>query len=59
MKILKKILILIVAVIALALITALFVKKEYAVEREVVINKPKAEVFEYVNKNKNQNKKIN
>ena len=54
MKILKKILILIVAVIVLALITALFVKKEYAVEREVVINKPKAEVFEYVIYLKNQ-----
>lgn len=54
MQILKKILILIVAIIAIALIAALFVEKEYAVEREIVINKPKAEVFEYVKYLKNQ-----
>lgn len=54
MKILKRILIGIVGLIALALIIALFVKKEYAVEREVIINKPKQEVFDYVKMLKNQ-----
>jgi hypothetical protein len=54
MKILKIILIGIVSIIALALIVALFVKKEYAVEREVVIHKPKDEVFNYIKYLKNQ-----
>jgi len=54
MKILKIVLIVIVAIIGLALITALFVKKEYAVEREVVINKSKEEVFNYIKYLKNQ-----
>ncbi len=55
MKIIKNILIIIVAIVILALLTALFVKKEYAVEREVVVNKPKSEVFAYVKMIKNQN----
>lgn len=54
MRIVKKILIVIVAIIALALIVALFTKKDYAVEREIVINKPKQVVFDYVKYLKNQ-----
>ncbi len=54
MKIVKIILIGIVSLVALVLIAALFVKKEYAIEREIVINKPKAEVFEYIKYLKNQ-----
>lgn len=54
MKILKKIAIVIIAIVAIPLIIALFVKKEYAVEREVTINKPKADVFNYVKYIKNQ-----
>lgn len=54
MKLLKKILIVIVAVIAIPLIIALFVKKEYTIEREITINKPKPEVFNYVRQLKNQ-----
>ena len=54
MKILKRILIFILVIIALPLIIALFVKKEYAVEREITINKPKPEVFNYVKHLKNQ-----
>lgn len=54
MKIIKRLLIGIVVLIALVLIIAIFVKKEYAVEREVVINKPKSEVFEYIKYLKNQ-----
>lgn len=33
---------------------ALFVEKNYAVEEEIVINKPKSEVFEYIKHLKNQ-----
>ncbi|WP_316820209.1 SRPBCC family protein [Pedobacter gandavensis] len=54
MKILKVILTGIVGLIVLALIVALFVKKEYAVEREIVINKPKQQVFDYIKFIKNQ-----
>lgn len=54
MRILKKLLIGLVLVIALLLIVALFVKKDYAIEREVTINKPKQEVFNYVKYVKNQ-----
>lgn len=53
MKILKKILIGIVILIVLVLITALFVNKEYSVEREQTINKPKQEVFDYIKLLKN------
>ncbi|MFY9152650.1 MAG: SRPBCC family protein [Prolixibacteraceae bacterium] len=54
MKVLKIIGLLIIGIIALALITGLFVNGEYAVEREVTINKPKQEVFDYVKYLKNQ-----
>ena len=54
MKILKGILFLIIGIVVLVLIVALFVKKEYAVEREISINKPKAEVFNYIKFLKNQ-----
>jgi uncharacterized protein YndB with AHSA1/START domain len=54
MKILKIILFSIIGIIALALVTAALVKKEYAVEREIVINKPKADVFAYILALKNQ-----
>lgn len=54
MKALKKILVVIVALIAIVLLTGLFVNGEYAVERELVINKPKQEVFDYIKLLKNQ-----
>ncbi|HEY4628905.1 MAG TPA: SRPBCC family protein [Flavobacterium sp.] len=50
----KKILIALAILIAIPLIVALFVKKVYAVEREITINKPKQEVFDYVKLLKNQ-----
>jgi hypothetical protein len=56
MKILVNILIVLVVIIAALLITALFIKKSYFVEKEVVINKPKHEVFDYIKYLKNQNK---
>ena len=54
MRILKKIIIVIAILIAIPLIVALFVKKDYAIERQVVINKPKQEVFNYIKFLKNQ-----
>ncbi len=55
MKILKWILIVIVIIVAIPLIAALFIKKDYEVEREVVINRPKQQVYDYVKYLKNQN----
>ena len=43
-----------IIIIVLALITALFVKKEYAVERSVSISRSNQDVFEYVKYLKNQ-----
>lgn len=54
MKILKIILIVIVVLIAIPLVVALFVGKNYAVEREITINRPVAEVFDYIKYLKNQ-----
>jgi hypothetical protein len=54
MKTIRIVGIVIAALIAVVLITALFVKKEYAIKREIVINKPKQEVFDYVKLLKNQ-----
>jgi len=54
MKILKTILIAVGILFAVPLIVSLFVKKEYEVEREITINKPKEEVFDYVKFLKNQ-----
>ncbi len=54
MKTLKKILIGIAIIIALPFVVALFVKNDYAVQREITINKPKTEVFEYIKYLKNQ-----
>lgn len=54
MKILKTILLVIGGLIGLLLIVAIFVKKDYAVVREVTINKGEAEVFAYIKNLKNQ-----
>jgi uncharacterized protein YndB with AHSA1/START domain len=54
MKLLKKVLIVVVSIIALLLITALFVKNDYTIEREMTIAKPKEDVFNYVKYVKNQ-----
>ncbi|WP_418262740.1 SRPBCC family protein [Flavobacterium faecale] len=54
MKIIKKILFAILGLIALALVVALFMPKDYAVEREIIINQPKDSVFNYVKYLKNQ-----
>lgn len=54
MKILRKILTFIGIFIGLVMIAAIFVKRDYSVEREIVINKPKQQVFDYVKLLKNQ-----
>lgn len=53
-KALKIIGIAILIIIAVPLITALFVKKEYSVVQEVTINQPKQIVFDYAKLLKNQ-----
>ena len=54
MRTIRKILIGVAAFIGLLLFAALFVQKEYTVEREITINKPKVEVFAYIKQIKNQ-----
>lgn len=54
MKILFKIILGVVVLVAILLIVALFVKKDYSVEREITINKPRNQVFDYIKYLKNQ-----
>ncbi len=54
MKIMKKVLLVIVILIAIPFVIALFTKKDYAVIREVTISKPKSEVFAYIKMLRNQ-----
>ncbi len=42
------------SMVSLILIIALFISKEYSVEREIIINKPKESVFNYVKLLRNQ-----
>jgi hypothetical protein len=56
MKILKVIGLIIVGIIALALITAAFTKKEFAVKREIAIDKSAPEVFNFIKYLKNQDR---
>lgn len=56
MKIVKRILLVLAILIAIPLITALFIKKDFTVAREVVVNKPNSQVFNYVKYLKNQDK---
>ncbi len=51
---LKKILIGVAVVVSLPLIIALFTKKDYSLEREIIIAKPRQEVFNYIKLLKNQ-----
>lgn len=54
MDILIAILTVIAALIVLFLVVALFVKKDYTIEREILIQKPPHEVFDYVRFLRNQ-----
>ena len=55
MKIFKRILIILLVLVAIPLVAALFVKKDFMASQEIIINKPNAEVFNYVKYLKNQN----
>ncbi|MFD1817141.1 Polyketide cyclase / dehydrase and lipid transport [Pseudarcicella hirudinis] len=50
----KKVLYILLGIVALLLIIALVAPKDYTVERSVTINKPKTEVFNYLKLLKNQ-----
>jgi uncharacterized protein YndB with AHSA1/START domain len=54
MNVLKIMLIVIAALILIVLIISLFVKNDYKIEREIVINKPRSTVFDYIRYLKNQ-----
>lgn len=54
MKILKRIIIVLLAIIAIPLIAALFVSKDFQSESEIVIDKPVDQVYDYVKYVKNQ-----
>ena len=54
MKVVKYILLVVILLVLAVLLVAAFVPSEFGVERDVSINKSKAEVFEYVRLLKNQ-----
>ncbi|MCE7064800.1 SRPBCC family protein [Dyadobacter sp. CY326] len=54
MRVVFIILIALVSIVVLLLIVAAFVKKEYEVRREILINQPSRAVFDYVRHVKNQ-----
>lgn len=54
MKIIKRIVIALLIIIAIPLIVALFVPRDFKSEKSIVINKPVTEVFDYVKHVKNQ-----
>ncbi|GEC72527.1 Polyketide cyclase / dehydrase and lipid transport [Flavobacterium flevense] len=56
MKIIKKIIIGILALLVLLLVMALFIPNDYTVSVSETINQPKSVVFDYVKKIKNQEK---
>ncbi len=54
MKTLKKIALAVAVLVAIPLIAALFIEKEYAVEKSVTVQKPQTQVFDYIKYLKNQ-----
>ena len=54
MSILTLILLIIALIVVILLIAAALMKDEYSIEKEIVINKPKQEVFNYIKLLKNQ-----
>jgi uncharacterized protein YndB with AHSA1/START domain len=54
MRILKILLLTVATIIVLGLIAALFIDKDYKVEKEITINKPRQEVFAFLKHLKNQ-----
>lgn len=56
MRILKKLFLFLIILLGIILIAAAFMKKDFAVEKEIVINQPKDSVFKFVKFLKNQDK---
>lgn len=54
MSVLTIVLIVIAGIIVLVLVAALFAKKDYAVERQIIIDRPVPEVYDYMAHLKNQ-----
>ena len=54
MQTLFNILLVILGLVALVLIVAAFTPKKYSLSRNIVINKPRAQVFDYIKHLKNQ-----
>lgn len=54
MRILKTILIIVLVIIGIPLVVALFVRKDFHTEREIVIDRPVSQVYEYVKYVENQ-----
>lgn len=55
-KMFKGLILVLMVIVILALVGAIFVRNEYAVERQVTINRPETEVFQYIKHLKNQDK---
>lgn len=49
-----KILVFVIAIVSVAAVVAMFTKDKYTLVRQVVINAPKQEVFDYIKLNSNQ-----
>jgi hypothetical protein len=54
MNIILTIILVLVGIIVLLFIMALFMKKEYLINREIIINAPRQEIFNYIKQLKNQ-----
>lgn len=54
MKILKKIFLAVIILLAIPLIAALFIEKDYSVEKAVTVQKSQTQVFDYIKYLKNQ-----
>ncbi len=54
MKMITTILIVLAIIIAIPFTVALFVKNEYSIQREITINRPRKDVFDYIKLQKNQ-----
>lgn len=55
MKVVKKLLLFLLIMVIALLVVGLFTKKDYVISREITINKPKQQVFDYLKMLKNQN----
>lgn len=56
MSIVLSIILVLVGIIALVLIVALFMKKDYSIRSEMIVNAPRQEVFDFLKHLKNQDK---